>query len=110
MIRIHKKQRALTEGSLKDLSTGGEGVLAYGRFTGSERIIVVINGSGEDRDVRIPVWEAGLNRKEKLSSLVINTREGYDFSPLMFPVKNGILSLSVPAGGGMVLKASAKEK
>ncbi|MBR0381755.1 MAG: glycoside hydrolase family 13 protein [Eubacterium sp.] len=110
MIRIHKKQRALTEGSLKDLSTGREGVLAYGRFTGSERIIVVINGSGEDRDVRIPVWEAGLNRKEKLSSLVINTREGYDFSPLMFPVKNGILSLSVPAGGGMVLKASTKEK
>lgn len=58
IIRIHKENRVIKNGSLKIL-TKGYNLLAYGRFDGNDQIVIIINNNPGDICVEVPVWETG---------------------------------------------------
>ena len=104
IIAIHKREPALMRGSLQMMEVN-DGALAYGRFTDTDKILVLINGSDEAHLLRVPVWEIGVGENERMEQLLYNDETGYSLESRFFPVKNGLMELVVPALSGVIMKA-----
>ena len=102
MIRIRKEHPVLRYGSTRFL-TMEEQFISYGRFDGRETILVLMNNAQEERKVEIPVWMAEVPEEAKLECLMETSETGYSTKNDRYPVRNGILSLTVPGVCGMVL-------
>lgn len=78
MIRIHRKYEILKTGSLAFLWNDYQG-LAYTRFSREEQIIVIINNRQEDREVEIPLWQAGISRlgDVKLQRIMVSDKDNF---------------------------------
>ena len=105
-IRMHKGSRALREGSYKDLGSG-QNLVAYGRFTNREQIVVVVNSSTESIIAEIPVWETGVprNRNTIMRELLRTNEQGYASKLTAHDVTAGILTIELSAHEAVVLKA-----
>lgn len=102
MIRIRKEYPVLRYGSTRFL-TMEEQFISYGRFDGRETILVLMNNAQEARRVEIPVWMAEVPEEAELECLMETSETGYSTNNDRYPVRNGILSLTVPGVCGMVL-------
>ena len=102
MIRIRKEHPVLRYGSTRFL-TMEEQFISYGRFDGRETILVLMNNAQEERKVEIPVWMAEVPEEAELECLMETSETGYSTKNDRYPVRNGILSLTVPGVCGMVL-------
>lgn len=104
MIRIHRKYGFLREGSVKFLWNDYQG-LCYGRFSHEERLIVILNNREEEREVEIEVWKTGMSRLEDaaLTRVMLSYREGYTTEEYEYTAKAGVLTVTMPAYGAMVL-------
>lgn len=102
MIRIRKEHPVLRYGSTRFL-TMEEQFISYGRFDGRETLLVLMNNAQEERRVEIPVWMAEVPEEAKLECLMETSETGYSTKNDRYPVRNGILSLTVPGVCGMVL-------
>ena len=102
MIRIRKEHPVLRYGSTRFL-TMEEQFISYGRFDGRETILVLMNNAQEERRVEIPVWLAEVPEEAELECLMETSETGYSTKNDRYPVRNGILSLTVPGVCGMVL-------
>ena len=104
MIRIHKSYEVLKTGSLGFLWNDYQG-LCYARFSRKEQMIVIINNQAESRDVEIQLWQAGISRlaDTKLKRIVVTSAEGFTEEPEEYTATAGILKITMPAFGAMVL-------
>lgn len=55
MIRIHKKYKAFATGSL-DYLYMSSGLICFGRWNETERIIVILNNNDNERETIVPAW------------------------------------------------------
>lgn len=104
MIHIHKYHEALLHGSLKYLQ-GGYKVICYGRFTEYEKMVILINGGFDEAKVRVPVWEVGVTEDESMQQIIISNEQSYSLEPKIYPVRGGILEITLPKISAIVLKA-----
>ena len=104
MIRIHRKYEILKTGSLAFLWNDYQG-LAYTRFSREEQIIVIINNRQEDREVEIPLWQAGISRlgDVKLQRIMVSDKDNFTEQEEEFVASAGILRVLMPGTGVMVL-------
>ncbi|MCI8513729.1 MAG: glycoside hydrolase family 13 protein [Lachnospiraceae bacterium] len=94
-IAVHKENPALTDGSVKPL-TSEYGLIAYGRFKPGNQLAVVVN-NGEEREVRIPVWEIGVQEGDLMERLIETGPYGYNVGRMGVKVEDGCLKLKLPA-------------
>ena len=104
MIRIHKYHEALMYGSMKYLQ-GAYKVLSYGRFTDREKMIILINGGFDEAKLSVSVWEIGITEEEELLQVIISREEDYSLEPVIYPVKGGVLEITLPRISSILLKA-----
>ena len=76
IIALHKAHPVFTGGSLQFLM-GDYNCLAYGRFDAREKMVVVFNNNGEDRDLTIKVWPAEVEANQKLRRIFFTDGAGY---------------------------------
>ena len=110
MIRIHKEHPALRTGSLNILSgsigvsNGDEhNILAYGRFEGEDRVVVIVNNRCELAEVTVPVWLAEVPVKCRMKKLMYSYQEGYSVDYEEYLVEDGEVVVNMGAYSALVL-------
>lgn len=103
LIRIHKDYQALKTGSIIFLG-GGPMYLSYGRFDENDKIVVAVNNHNDTLTMDINVWQMGIEDNERLGRLILTTEEGYDLSAQVYQSQNGVLTLTLPAYSGVIIK------
>ena len=109
IIAIHKDEEALMKGSLKYLY-GGFKVLGYGRFTDTEKMVVLINSGFDEARVKVSVWEVGVTDDEEMVEVIMSNEEGYTMEKKVHPVTSGVLDITLPRVSAILLKAVEIEK
>ena len=108
-IRIHKEHPALRTGSLKILG-GEENVLAYARFKGNDRIVIVINNRSERTEVKVPVWEAEIPAKCRMERLLYSYKDGYTTEYEEYLVEDGEVVANMGPHSALVLGMRNEEE
>ncbi|MCI8484386.1 MAG: glycoside hydrolase family 13 protein [Lachnospiraceae bacterium] len=103
IIRIHKRYDAFRTGSLKFLG-GDYQLMCYGRFNRHQQFVIVINNDYVQREMEWRVWPAGMERETRLEQIMFTTPESYSTEPVVHPVHNGRLKLSLPPNCAVILK------
>ncbi|MBE5848191.1 MAG: glycoside hydrolase family 13 protein [Lachnospiraceae bacterium] len=106
MIRIRKENPELRDGSLKRMNVG-DGILAYARFTDKETSVVMISCADLPIEKTVSVWEVGVPMRAEMKLLILTSDHSYEVGTNSFYVVDGIVHVSVPAHGGIVLKYKA---
>ena len=88
LIKIHKNSPALLRGSLVRL-LGEHELLAYGRFLGEERMVVVIHNGPSEGRAEIPVELLGGSPAKGLIRLIETGETGYNIGAVRLPVREG---------------------
>ena len=94
-IAIHKRYEALRRGSYKPL-IGEYNILAYGRFLENNKIVTVVNNNGEEKRVRIPVWEIGIRDDERLDRVLLSEERTYNVGVSTCDIVNGWIEVVMP--------------
>lgn len=103
IIKIHKEHPALRLGSLKFLA-GDWNVLAYGRFDRYEQLAVAVNNHPFDiKEIRVPVWQLGIENQQKLKCLIMSTQSDYTLDMGIFTVCDGCINMTLQPCSAMVL-------
>ena len=108
-IRIHKEHPALRTGSLKILG-GEENVLAYARFKGNDRIVIVINNRSDRTEVIVPVWEAEIPAKCRMKRLLYSYKDGYTTEYEEYLVEDGEVVANMGPHSALVLGMRNEEE
>ena len=108
IIRIHKNEKPLRQGSLRMLSWE-DNVLAYARFQDGEQIVVVLNNSKDLKEVTVPVWMAEVPLKGRMQRLIYTYEEGYTTEPDEFIVEGGEVVLNMGRHSAVVMKTKKEE-
>lgn len=103
MIRIHKKQHPLRQGSLRILYWE-DNVLAYGRFQGEEQVVVVLNNSKDLKQITVPVWKAEVPMKGRMKRLIYSYEEGYTTDYDEYIVEDGEIVLNMGRHSAVVMR------
>lgn len=103
MIRIHKRQHPLRQGSLRILCWDNN-VLAYGRFQGDDQVIVVLNNSKDLKEITVPVWKAEVPMKGRMKRLIYTYEEGYTTDYDEYIVENGEVVLNMGRHSAVVMR------
>ncbi len=102
IIRIHKDSEALMKGSVMFLH-GEHKLIAYGRFTDKQRVVVILNNNFEDKEVSIPVTRLGVPNGSTMKQLILTTEQGYFLEYIAHPVVNDFMTVQMPKISAMVL-------
>ena len=102
MISIHKNYEALIRGSVMFLH-GAHKIIAYGRFTDTEQLVVILNTNYEDIDVKLHVRRIGVKNHEVMRRVMFTNEEGYSLEACDYKVEHNMLYLKVPKMSAMVL-------
>ena len=70
--------------------------------------MTVVSTSEHERTVRIPVWPAGITDGTALRRCMLTYEEGYNAGQVLYPVKDGVLEITLPPRGAAVLLAEQK--
>ena len=106
MIRIRRAHPVLNHGSTRFLLMEAQ-FISYGRFDGQEQMIVLLNNAPEERQVELPVWLAEVPEQAELECLMVTSETGYSVENGRYPIRDGLLSLSVPGVCGMVFRSAS---
>ncbi len=104
MIKIHKSYEALMRGSVQFVY-GQHKVIAYGRFTDTEKFIVILNNNYEEVNLQLRVSNIGIPDGTMLTQLMLTTEEGYFLEPKKYEVFNNTLNINVSKISATVLRA-----
>ena len=104
MIAIHKNSQALRNGSIQFLC-GDDNILAYGRFTEDEQIVVIINNRNDFAEVTVPVWMVGVPMSGKMQRLMYSYVKGYTMSHDEYLVRGGELVVNMGAQSALVVES-----
>ncbi len=108
MIRIHKNEKPLRQGSLRMLCWA-DNILAYGRFDSHEQIVVVLNNSKELREVTVPVWLAEVPVTGRMERLLYTYEEGYTVEPDDYLIHNGEVVLNMGRHSALVMRTKNED-
>lgn len=103
MIRIHKEHEALRTGAVVMLHCE-KNILAYGRFTEDEQIIVILNNRSELAEVTVPVWQAEVPVKTNMRRLMYSYKDGYTTEYERYLVRDGELVVNMGAYSALVVE------
>lgn len=103
MIWIHKNSQALRNGSILMLCCENN-ILAYGRFTEDEQIVVIINNRDELAEVTVPVWRIGVPMRGKMRRLMYSYAEGYTNAADSYLVQGGEVVVNMGARSALVME------
>ena len=103
MIRIHKEHEALRTGAVVMLHCE-KNILAYGRFTEEEQIIVILNNRSELAEVTVPVWKAEVPVKTNMRRLMYSYKDGYTTEYEKYLVRDGELVVNMGAHSALVVE------
>ncbi len=103
LIAIRKKSSALRMGATKIFDTAN-GVLAYGRFDRTEKMIVLCNNTNEKIKCNLPVWTIGVAMQGHLQMQIQTTQKGFSTQNQMLDVIDGIATVTMPAKSAMIWK------
>ena len=103
MIRIHKEHEALRTGAVVMLHCE-KNILAYGRFTEEEQIIVILNNRSELAEVTVPVWKAEVPVKTNMKRLMYSYKDGYTTEYEKYLVRDGELVVNMGAYSALVVE------
>ncbi len=102
--RLHNGSPALRRGSLVWLAAEGC-VLAYARVRGNDRMIVVLHaGEGEEFDLDVPVWLAGLEDGAAVRGVMYTDCYDYGFRGEVREVREGRVRVRLKPHTGLLLK------
>lgn len=102
MTGLHHSIPALRRGSLKQLLAENH-LIAYGRFQGDSICAVAVNNLTEQREIKIPVWQLGVEDGKTMSRRMLTYEDGYNAGKIDYTVKNGEVCLSMPARSSVLL-------
>lgn len=102
-ISIHKQNRVLKTGSYTPL-TCADNLLCYGRFDDKDAVAIVINTSGKDMEIDIPVIILGKEDETEWERLIETSREFYNCGRIPFTQNNGNLHVKVKAMSAAIYK------
>ncbi len=103
IIKIHKENPALMKGSVKFLY-GGYKVVAYGRFTDRQAVIVILNNDYNEQIHDIHVRRVGAHSGNIFTQIIQTTEEGYSLDKTDYLIKGNLLHITVPKISATVLK------
>lgn len=103
MIRIHKEHEALRTGAVIMLHCK-KNILAYGRFTEEEQIIVILNNRSELAEVTVPVWKAEVPVKTNMRRLMYSYKDGYTTEYEKYLIRDGELVVNMGAYSALVVE------
>ena len=103
MIRIHKEHEALRTGAVIMLHCE-KNILAYGRFTEEEQIIVILNNRSELAEVTVPVWKAEVPVKTNMRRLMYSYKDGYTTEYEKYLIRDGELVVNMGAYSALVVE------
>lgn len=111
MIKLHKEYEVIRKGSLNFLWNDYQG-LSYGRFSDNEQMIVILNNLAEDREIEVEVWQTGISRQEDtvLERIMLTYRAGYTEEKDSYVARGGVVRLTVPGYGAVVLYHKDEEE
>lgn len=95
MIRIHKANRELIDGSVIKL-VSDYGLLSYGRFTRKHSTIVIINRSNDTRYLPINIWRTICVKGVVFERIMYSDREGYNTTPVEIIPNGGRINMELP--------------
>lgn len=103
-IALHRRYDVLKTGSVKFLLEEYN-LIAYGRFSNDEQMVVVINNNNQNVTVDIPVWETGISRtKDSVMRRVMATNAiGYTEEEKEYPIAGGYLTMDLSPLEAIVL-------
>ena len=103
MIKIHKENDALRNGSYKELFAR-KNIIGYGRFCEGNKVVVLVNSGDGFEKVRIPVWQIGVPDDVIMTRVAFTGKYNYTFRERPFEVKDGFLEVELPEYSAWVLK------
>ena len=103
LIRIRKENSVLRYGSWKQLF-GEDGVIGFGRFDRSEKIVVLINNTIQERAIVVPVWQIGVVPNGRMTEIFKSYMGGFSEKQNRYDISEGNLICEVPAKGGLIVK------
>lgn len=103
-IRIRKENPVLKTGSLMRLAADYN-FLAYARFAGDEKMVVVLNNNNRSITKEISVWEAGVEDSMKMQRILLSYADGFTRDTFEYEVVNGRISIEMTPYTGLILKA-----
>ena len=104
MIQIHKDSKALKKGSVKIVETGYQ-FIAYGRFFGKERYLIVFNNSGDEMKRNVWTRDIGIDDDDHLLQVIQTGEYAYHTTAVLYEISGGEASLTLPPHSGTVYKA-----
>ncbi len=109
-IAMHKKYEVLRTGSLKELLYDYN-LLAYGRFSMDEQVVVVVNNREEEVELEIPVWSLGMDniKEDCMTRIFESSRAGYSTEQAEIPVVAGLVNVSLKPESSIVLYRAEKD-
>jgi alpha-glucosidase len=104
-IRLRKEFTALRTGSVLFLYSS-YGMITYGRWNDSEKIVVALNNNDAPTDLRIPVWKMGCAPRGEMQTLLCASDGSWWRVGKRYPVVDGALLLPIEAHSCMILLES----
>ena len=96
MIRLHKEKQEFMDGSLKKIA-GGQNYLAYGRFTGAYRSVILIHNGDQEKEIVQPIWQIGIPKEAKVVRVMLTDETGFSTDKVECEVSSGKLRTIMPA-------------
>lgn len=107
MIGLHRVYDPLKTGSIKFLAAD-HGVIAYGRFDRTDKLVTIINNDDYAHNIDIPVWELGVEDDEPMVRLVESYDSGYNFYAETYHCERGVIPMHMEPHSAMILKNLAR--
>ncbi len=105
-IAMHKSHPVLKTGSIKFLG-GGYQYIAYARFNEKEQIACLFNNGGNEIEVTVPVWTAGVPADSSMTRVFLTDPKGYTTRHKVYPVHHGEITIRLGAKSSVVLTSLA---
>ena len=102
MIRIHKEQPVLREGSCKFLTTCDQ-LIAYGRFDEQDQLVVILNNQENEVVGQVDVWEANVPEDAVLQQLMFSGQDGFSVESVEYAVEGKCLQIQMPPQSALIL-------
>lgn len=103
-IRIHKDYEVLRSGALIYLICE-ENLIGYGRFDDDDKVFVLVQVGGGQREVTVPVWRLEMNDGEYMATMLYSNSSGFDMNARIYEVKDGCVTVTLEADGAILVKS-----
>ncbi len=106
MIRIHKENPVVREGSCKFITTCDD-MVAFGRFDEKDLLIVIMNNQDREVESEVAVWEAKVPEDGVLERVMLTWEDDFSVEKVEYVMLGKNLYVQMPPYSAMVLRGKA---